>query len=157
MARPRRTCGRGGGVPGRGHAAGGRGPGQKRRGRPMPVTGRKADGPESKICEVDMRRAARVDDNQAEIVAALRRAGCSVCSLAGVGRGCPDLAVGLRGVTYLLEVKDGSKCPSKRRLTAGERQWHEGWRGHVAVVHSVDEALDAVGLRPAAMPPAGRP
>lgn len=98
-----------------------------------------------------MRRAAKVDDNQAEIVAALRRAGCSVCSLAGVGKGCPDLAVGLRGVTYLLEVKDGSKCPSKRRLTAGEQQWHETWRGHVAVVSSVDEALDAVGLRPVAM------
>lgn len=100
---------------------------------------------------VAMRRAARVDDNQAEIVAALRRAGCSVCSLAGVGKGCPDLVVGLRGVTYLLEVKDGSKCPSKRRLTAGEQQWHENWRGHVAVVSSVDEALDAVGLRPVAM------
>jgi hypothetical protein len=32
-----------------------------------------------------------------------------------------------------------------------------GLRGPVAVVHAVDEALDAVGLRPAAMPPAGRP
>ena len=100
---------------------------------------------------VAMRRAAKVDDNQAEIVAALRRAGCSVCILSGVGNGCPDLSVGLRGVTYLLEVKDGSKCPSKRRLTAGEQQWHEKWRGHVAVVNSVDDALDAVGLRPLAM------
>ena len=102
-----------------------------------------------------MRRAAKVDDNQAEIVAALRRAGCSVCILSGVGNGCPDLAVGLRGVTYLLEVKDGSKCPSKRRLTAGEQQWHEKWRGHVAVVNSVDDALDAVGLWPCSTSPGG--
>lgn len=98
-----------------------------------------------------MRRAAKVDDNQAEIVAALRRAGCSVCSLAGVGRGCPDLAVGLRGRTYMLEIKDGRKPPSKQRLTPDEQAWHDAWRGHVAVVSSVDEALDAVGLRPVAM------
>lgn len=44
-----------------------------------------------------MRRAAKVDDNQGEIVAALQRAGCSVQSLAGVGRGFPDLAVGFQG------------------------------------------------------------
>ena len=40
-----------------------------------------------------MRRAARVDDNQGQIVDALRRVGCSVWSLAGVGKGFPDLAV----------------------------------------------------------------
>ena len=101
--------------------------------------------------EVDMRRAAKVDDNQAEIVDALRRAGCSVCILSGVGRGCPDLAVGLRGVTYLLEIKDGRKSPSKQRLTPDEQAWHDAWRGHATVVRSVDEALDAVGLRPVAM------
>lgn len=101
-----------------------------------------------------MRRAAKVDDNQAEIVAALRRAGCSVCSLAGVGKGCPDLAVGLRGVTYMLEIKDGRKPPSKQRLTPDEQAWHDAWRGHATVVRSVDEALDAVGLRPVRIAPA---
>lgn len=101
--------------------------------------------------EVDMRRAAKVDDNQSEIVDALRRAGCSVCILSGVGRGCPDLAVGLRGRTYMLEIKDGRKSPSKQRLTPDEQAWHDAWRGHAAVVRSVDEALDAVGLRPVAM------
>ena len=98
-----------------------------------------------------MRRAAKVDDNQAEIVDALRRAGCSVCILSGVGRGCPDLAVGIKGVTYMLEIKDGKKPPSERRLTPAEEAWHNSWRGHAAVVKSVDEALDAVGLRPVAM------
>lgn len=100
---------------------------------------------------VVMRRAAKVDDNQGEIVAALRRAGCSVCILSGVGKGCPDIAVGLRGVTYMLEIKDGSKPPSRQRLTLDEQAWHDAWRGHATVVRSVDEALDAVGLRPVPM------
>jgi len=88
-----------------------------------------------------MRRAARVDDNQAEIVAALRAAGCTVQSLAAVGKGCPDAAVGFRGRNLLLEIKDGAKPPSKRKLTPDEERWHAAWRGQVAVVESVDEAL----------------
>lgn len=93
-----------------------------------------------------MRRAARVDDNQREIVEALRRAGCSVWSLAGVGKGFPDLAVGFRGCNLFLEVKDGSKPPCKRRLTPDEEAFHTSWRGHVAVVESVEDALRIVGL-----------
>lgn len=93
-----------------------------------------------------MRRAARVDDNQAEIVAALRVAGCSVTSLASIGKGCPDIVVGRAGVNYLLEIKDGSKVPSKRRLTPDEQSWHGAWRGQVSVVESIADALVAVGL-----------
>ena len=94
-----------------------------------------------------MRRAARIDSNQNEIVEALRKAGCSVCVLSNVGKGCPDLAVGRQGVTYMLEVKDGRKPPSKQRLTEDEQAWHDAWCGHAAVVKNVDEALVAVGLK----------
>ena len=41
-----------------------------------------------------MRQAAKVDDNQAAIVEALRSLGASVESLAAVGKGVPDLLVG---------------------------------------------------------------
>lgn len=92
-----------------------------------------------------MRKTARVDANQAAIVEALRAAGATVESLAMVGRGVPDLAVGYRGQTYLLEVKDGAKPESARRLTPAEAAWHDGWRGHAAVVISIEEALAAVG------------
>lgn len=92
-----------------------------------------------------MRRAARVDDNQAEIVAALRAAGCSVTSLASIGKGCPDIVVGRAGVNYLLEIKDGKKPPSKRKLTPDEQAWHESWRGQIAVVHSVEDAFRVMG------------
>lgn len=93
-----------------------------------------------------MRIAARTDDNQREIVNALRQSGCSVLILSGVGKGCPDIVVGRAGVTYMLEIKDGSKPPSARRLTDDQNDWHAKWRGHAAVVQSVDDALKAVGL-----------
>lgn len=93
-----------------------------------------------------MRRAAKVDRNQAEIAAALRNAGAFVQSLAAVGGGVPDLLVGFKRQTYLLEVKDGLKPPSARELTPYQIEWHTNWNGGVCmVVNSVDEALTAVG------------
>jgi len=96
-----------------------------------------------------MRRAAKVDANHGEIVAALRAAGCGVLDLSAVGSGCPDLLV--HGPTYpwrhtLLEVKDGAKPPSARKLTPDQEKFHAGWKGFIHVVKSVDEAFDAVGV-----------
>jgi Holliday junction resolvase len=89
-----------------------------------------------------MRRAAKVDDNQAEIVKALRQAGATVQSLAEVGNGVPDLLIGFRGVTVLMEVKDGSKVPSKRSLTPMQVTWHQAWNGGtLSVVNDVEAAL----------------
>ncbi len=92
------------------------------------------------------RLAAKVDRNQPEIVAALRQIGCSVLPLHTVGAGCPDLAVGWQGRTFFLEVKDGMAPPSERKLTAAQVEFHAGWRGHVAVVTSIREALEAIGI-----------
>ena len=88
---------------------------------------------------------ARVDDNQTAIVAALRQVGATVQILSAVGRGCPDLLAGFRGVNTLLEVKDAAKPPSARTLTPDEREWHDQWRGQVCVVQTADEALAAIG------------
>lgn len=93
-----------------------------------------------------MRRAARVDANQAAIVAALRAAGCSVQSLAAIGKGCPDILVGSRGLNWVLEIKDGAKRPSARRLTADEQEWHDSWCGTVLIVYTPRDALEAIGL-----------
>lgn len=93
-----------------------------------------------------LRRAARIDANQPAIVQGLRKAGCTVQSLAAIGKGCPDIIVGLRGVNYLMEIKDGDKVPSQRKLTPDEKEWIEKWRGQVAVVNSLEEALKIIGL-----------
>ena len=87
-----------------------------------------------------MRRAAKIDRNQPEIVAALRKAGCTVQSLAAVGKGVPDLLVGYQGSTYLMEVKDG-----KWHLTPDQIEWHGNWRGgSLIVVDSIESAIEAL-------------
>ena len=93
-----------------------------------------------------MRRAAKVDANQREVVAALRGAGASVQLLHAVGEGCPDLLVGYKGLNMLLEVKDGSKPPSAQKLTPQQEIWHQDWRGHRVVVNSAEAALAAIGV-----------
>ena len=91
-----------------------------------------------------MRLKAKVDANQKQIVTALRDAGCSVQSLAATGRGVPDLLVGRDGKNLLLEIKDGSKRPSERKLTPDQKTWHSAWRGQIHVVNNPDEALELV-------------
>lgn len=104
-----------------------------------------------------MRRAAKVDRNQPQIVEALQKIGATVQHLHQVGKGCPDLLVGFRRQTFLLEVKPseadirkgGGKMDS--RLMAPnelETMWHRIWQGlPVAVVHNIDEALEAIGVK----------
>lgn len=84
----------------------------------------------------DVRRRARVDQNHAEIVSALRQAGYSVQSLAAVGRGAPDLLVGAKGTNLLMEVK----APKGKRNVLQER-WADTWDGTVHVVRSIEDAL----------------
>lgn len=84
----------------------------------------------------------RVDANQADIVRALRQIGATVQTLHEVGRGVPDLLVGYDYRDFLLEVKapDG-------RLTDDELLWQHKWKGQVAIVRTVDEAMQAIGVR----------
>ena len=93
-----------------------------------------------------MRRAARVDGNQVEIVMALRQIGASVAPCHAVGQGFPDICVGWQGNTYLLEIKDPSKPKSGQKLTKSQVEFHEKWRGQVVVVRTVIEALAAIGI-----------
>jgi len=95
-----------------------------------------------------MRRAAKVDANQTGIVLALRDHRCDVLSLAAVGNGCPDLLVWSPWTRslHLLEVKDGAKPPSARKLTPDQVEFHAKWGGPISVVTSVEEALRSVGV-----------
>lgn len=97
-----------------------------------------------------MRRAAKVDANHGDIVRALREAGCWVLDLSAVGKGCPDLLV--HGPVYpwdfkMVEIKDGSKPPSARRLTPDQVEFHAGVRGPVHVVNNEAEALAVMGIK----------
>jgi hypothetical protein len=89
-----------------------------------------------------VRRAARVDDNQADIVLAARMLGCGVLSLAALGHGVPDLLIYKPGRGYfLIEIKDGRKIPSKRKLNPVQAAFKAGWRGPIDLVESVEDLL----------------
>lgn len=92
-----------------------------------------------------MRRAAKVDRNQGEIVEALRAAGASVWVI-----GLPvDLLVGKNGVTALVEVKSlvGKRKPKAAGYTELQLDFMATWRGGaVATVTDVDSALRVVAV-----------
>jgi len=86
-----------------------------------------------------MRRAARIDQNQTQIVSALRAAGAYVWII-----GLPvDLLVGYKGHTFLVEVKDGSK----KRLTKLQEAFFESWSGSTLCrVDGPEAALRMIGV-----------
>ena len=94
-----------------------------------------------------MRRAAKIDANQIQVVSALRAAGATVQSLAGVGKGVPDLLVGFKGTTLLFEIKDGAKAKSAQKLTEDQLVWHGAWKGGpLSVVDGPEAALRMIGV-----------
>jgi hypothetical protein len=96
-----------------------------------------------------VRRAAKRDANEADIVTALRAVGATVLQIDDTD--APDLLVGFRGVNYLLEVKRpagkrGGISADGQRLSDGQEQWHARWRGfRPAVVTTPEQALAAIG------------
>jgi len=88
-----------------------------------------------------VRRAAKVDDNQKDIVRALRAMGASVCSLSAVGQGCPDLLVGYRHKNYLFEVKNKGGLD---KTTPAQDRWLEGWNGQWHLIYDAEEAISVM-------------
>lgn len=98
-------------------------------------------------------KPAHRDKAEPAIVDALRKAGATVYPISG--KDIPDLLVGFRGRTFLLEVKsiitnerkDGYKRTAKTAVSAGQKAFIATWRGGlVRVVHTPEEALYAIGL-----------
>lgn len=87
-----------------------------------------------------MRRAARRDANEGDIIKAMRAEGAYVKIIND--EGLFDLLVSYRGETLMIEVKDGAKPPSARRLTEAEQKFHDEWPGsNLHIVTSAEEAL----------------
>lgn len=86
-----------------------------------------------------MRLKARTDHNQREIVKAFRDAGAIVQHTHQLSHGVADLAIGFAGIMKWVEVKDGEKSKSKRKLTTDETGWHKLWKGYVVTVESLND------------------
>ena len=93
-----------------------------------------------------MRRAARTDDNQQQIVKQLRQLGCSVAITSMIGKGFPDFIVGYKGRNLMIELKDGAKTKSQKGLTMDESKWHTQWKGQVDKCESLEEICKVIGI-----------
>ena len=63
-----------------------------------------------------------------------------------LGNGFVDIVVGYKESNYLIELKDGNKPPSQRKLTPDEIEFHNKWNGQIAVCESLDDVLKVIGV-----------
>jgi hypothetical protein len=85
----------------------------------------------------------RVDENQKSLIHTFIACGASVLNLSTVGRGCPDLLIGYRGKTVLVEIKRDSKA----KYTEPQIKFMQEWRGGaVSRIDSVDAAIRLIKL-----------
>lgn len=94
------------------------------------------------------RRASRRDNNHAAIVAALHSVNAVVMQAAEAPALGFDLLVAYCGQIYIIEIKDGRKPPSERRLTTNEQAQQAALARHGVEYHIVlseDDALRVIG------------
>lgn len=84
----------------------------------------------------------KIDVNQPEIVDAFRSLGYSVKVTSSLGGGFVDLVTGKFGHNHLIEIKDSKKPPSARKLTPKEEEFHQGWKGSVHIIESVEDVIE---------------
>jgi len=82
-----------------------------------------------------MRRAAKVDTNQKEIVNLLRRLGYSVRCLHRVGDDFPDI-IFADDENHIAEIKHG-----KKKLSEGQLEFQVSWKGPIQNFRSLDDVL----------------
>jgi hypothetical protein len=90
---------------------------------------------------LSFRRAAKVDVNQPEIVAAFRKLGWSVLIISQLKK-CCDIIVAKCGVTIAVEIKDGDKPPSARKLSKGEQGFKDNWLGRWELIESINDVIE---------------
>ena len=90
------------------------------------------------------RRAAKIDNNQSKIVDSLR-------DIPGVSVqvGMDDILVGRDGKSYWFEIKN-PECANKAgkvrdsAIKPSQKELLRNWKGHYAIVTTLDEILDAI-------------
>lgn len=87
-----------------------------------------------------MQRAAKKDSNHKEIAEKFKELGFVVLDLSQLKNAC-DIAVSKNKITIFCEIKDGSKCPSARKLTTGEIKFRDYWQeqGIWRLVKSIED------------------
>lgn len=92
-----------------------------------------------------VRTAARTDANHYTIIKAFEQMGCTVKDVHQLALGF-DLLVGYGGLTMPVEVKDGDKPLSARKMTKNERDQWNNWTGGARLVENLDDVQKTVAV-----------
>lgn len=85
----------------------------------------------------------RVDENQKQIIHTFIALGASVLNLSRVGEGCPDILVGYKNQSCLVEIKRDEKA----KYTEPQIKFMQNWRGGpVSRIDSVDAAIRLIKM-----------
>ena len=94
-----------------------------------------------------MRRKARIDQNQNEVVRQLRNIpGVTVRITSMVGEGFADFVIGYKKRNFLIELKNSKNIPSKKKLTPEEEKFFQAWTGQVDKAETIEDCLKIIGL-----------
>jgi len=85
----------------------------------------------------------RTDNNQEEIVNALRQCGATVEITNQQGNGFPDLVVGIFGINHLMEIKNKDNYG---KLSVKQMIFRDKWKGKIHLIETVDDALKVIGV-----------
>lgn len=92
-------------------------------------------------------KRARIDNNQKEIVSALRRAGAGVLSIADKGNGAPDIVVGFRGENYFIEIKNPNTSYGKKGAQENQKAFALTWPGKTPqVAYSIADCFKILNI-----------
>jgi hypothetical protein len=84
---------------------------------------------------------SKKDDNHNEIVDIFKKCGWVVWETYQL-KNCVDIVVSKGFQTVVVEIKDGSKPLSLRKLTDGELKFRQNWRGHYRLVQCIEDVMD---------------
>ena len=89
------------------------------------------------------RRAPKKDDNHHQIVAVFERLGAHTEDVSMVEEFC-DIIVTRAAKVAMVEIKDGAKTPSRRKLTPGEVKFKDRWvaaGGTWVLIETIDDVI----------------
>ena len=90
--------------------------------------------------------ARKKDDNHDEIVDEFKRLGCGVKDVHDLPN-FVDIIICYKSATVMVEIKDGAKPASARKLTSGEKKFSDEWiakGGKWACIETIEQANELV-------------
>jgi hypothetical protein len=90
--------------------------------------------------------ARKKDDNHDEIVDEFKRLGCGVKDVHDLPN-FVDIIICYKSATVMVEIKDGAKPASARKLTSGEKKFSDEWiakGGKWACIETIEQANEMI-------------